>query len=561
MKRTQRTLTLLCLVAATGAWACGDDGPGNGPDAASDAASNDASDAASDAAVPFEIDPERVYADLATLADPGMTGRAPGTPGNEAAVSLVESLFETLGLLPAGDLGTFRQRFQYEAWWPDALPSLAVDGTALEYDLDFALLSYSGSAEVTAEVIFVGYGLTVPPFDATAYPDCPLDSAGYDDYAGVDVTDRVALVLRHGPNDDPDVYDHCPANAACDTPPCLWNFGYKTANARLHGASAVLLVEDYRHPGEEIIAGNIGLGYFQEDLGALFVDRGRIEAALPELPSWAAALDTSLAPTSRPTGLVVSVSVSAGLATVQADNVLGAVAGQDAQLGDEVLVIGAHLDHLGQDPFTGEVFPGADDNASGTAVMMELARALALGPVPPARTVLFAAWNAEEAGLLGSAFYTQHPTYPLEDTILAFSVDMVGLGDGLGVLVYGGTAYRSLVTIMQRSVADAGAAWAVYALAPSDASDHAYFVAEGIPGVLVSSSGEHSTYHTPSDGIQGINLASLEATLGVLWPTLSTYALGLETLYQKSARGSGATPLPAPADVRPNALDPALRDR
>ena len=549
-------LTLvLASSLASGSLGCGDDGPGDEPDAATDSAVT--ADAQVDAEVPFEIDPERVYEDIEALAATELAGRAPGTPGNEAAMAMVETLFGDLGLLPAGEGGTYRQTFQYDSWAPIAAPAVALGGTALEYDADYALLSYSGSVDVTAEIVFVGYGLTVPPFDATQFPECPLPSTGYDDYEGVDVTGRVALVLRHGPDDNQTIYNSCPANEACDAPPCLWNFGYKTANARLHGAAAVLLVQDYRHPAGEIIQGNIGLEYYREDLGALFLDRTKVEAAIPDLPSWASSIDSSGAPESRPTGVQASVFVSTEIAQVECSNILGALEGQDGQIGHEVVVLGAHLDHLGEDPFSGSFYPGADDNASGTAVMMELARAFAHAGPPLARTLLFAAWNAEEAGLIGSYFYTQHPTYPLEDTILAFSVDMVGLGDGLGVDVYGGTSYRSLVTAMQRSVADAGQSWAVVANLPLDASDHAVFVLEGIPGVLISSTGDHATYHTPADGAWGINLASLEATLGVMWPTLQTYGYGMEAQYQKSAW----RPLAPSAPVLPDALHPRLRDK
>ena len=256
-------VVLVALVAGCGGgrahYVGGEDEPGADGDVDGDADADGSTDADSEAEPdgdpeePFAFDPERVYGDVAYLASEELAGRAPGTAGNEAAVAFVEALFAELGLEPAGDGEGYRQAFAYEQWSVLGPATLAFDGVGVPAGDAFDLLAYSGSGEVTAEVVFAGHGLTVPPFDPDAHPDCPLDpEAGFDEYADLDVAGRVVLVLRHGPRDDLAVYESCPASAACVEAPCLFNFGYKARNAAENGAAAVLIVQDFRHDPEPL---------------------------------------------------------------------------------------------------------------------------------------------------------------------------------------------------------------------------------------------------------------------------------------------------------------------
>jgi hypothetical protein len=379
----------------------------------------------------------------------------------------------------------------------------------------------------------------------------------------VDVSGRVALVLRHGPQDDDAVYYSCPPSAACVGEPCNWNFGYKVANAALHGAAAVLVVQDYRHPATELVPGDLGVEYYSAGVAAAFVDRTPFDAALPDLEGWAATLDASLLPQSRPTGLEVSVTISAQITTLESANVIGSVPGTDATLAEEAIVVGGHVDHLGVDPLTGEIYLGADDNASGTAVMMELARAIAHPGFQPKRTVLFAAWNAEEAGLFGSCHYVQNaPVLPLDRTVAMLSVDMVGAGDGSGIDLYGGNLAEHdwLVRTLQGSASLFALPWAVTPLDPLDASDHVCFAQAGIPALLVTTSGDpalyHTAYHTPGDSIATISLGDLEAAASLLRVGLEALALGLEAQYQAKAG-----PRPGVGSPRPPGHHRWLRTR
>lgn len=563
-----KTLRWVLLTGALGALVvgvaagCDKDKPA-GDDAGVDAGVVDAevtADASPDAAAPpFVLDEDRVFDDVAWLAHDDRAGRAPGTPGNEAALDYVEALYTELGLLPAGEGGTYRQAFEYDAWKLTVPSTLTVDGVAYTPTDEFITMGYSGSASAVAEVVFVGYGLTVPPFDSATYPNCPLDPAGYDDYAGVDVTGRVALILRHGPDDDMDVYDYCPANSACVAPPCLWNFGYKTSNARLHGAVAALIVADYRHAADDIINGGIGEEYYQADVAGMFLHRGPVQAALPDLQTWANTIDASGMPQSVETGIFAEIRVQSQLETIQTENLLALAPGTDPQLADEVVVVSSHIDHIGVDGSTGAINNGADDNASGTAVVMEIARGVAHPDFHPARSVLFAAWNAEEDGLIGSCYFVDNPTVTLSDITAMFAVDMVGAGNATGVHVWNGNlpAYGWLMDVMQRSVAAAGWGYSVTPMDPLDLSDHVCFSYAGVEAVMVDSLGTHGFYHTPDDDIDHVTAADLGVTAAVMWVTVETLALGLEDQYISSPKPSdgGYTP------PRSLALHPYHRDR
>ena len=504
---------------------------------------------------PEEIDPQRIFDDVALLASDEWGGREPGAEGNELAVAYVEDLFEGLGIDQAGDPGSYRQMFAVDQWQQLEPAAVNLGGVDLGEGTDFTLFSYSGSGQVSAELVFVGYGLTVPPFDATQYPDCPVDPSGYDDYAGIDATDRVVLVVRHGPQDDESWHDECPANEAAEGLPALWTFGYKAANARLHGARAMVMVNNYGNPADPL-DGYLGGNYYDPDFPAVSVHRNQVEAQVPDLEEWVTGIDTDLQPNGYATGVDVAVEVSAEIQHLDLPNVIGVLPGTDPDIGDEVILVGAHLDHLGIDPGTGEIFNGADDNASGTAVMMELARVLAGAGTEPARTVLFAAWNAEEVGLVGSCHYAAEMPYAIEDVILALSVDMVGAGDGTGLNLFGGMVPEDawFSDLMVAAADDQGLPYDVVPAPPTFNSDHACFSFAGTTGILALTLGPHSSYHTPDDTIDGILIGDLEASARLLWAALEPLAMGTEAQFDRRAV------TPAPKAPRAN-LDPRMLDR
>jgi len=478
--------------------------------------------------VPEVIDPDRMFDDMALLASDEWGGRAPATEGNDLAVDHVEALFADLGLVPAGEDGTYRQHFPYERWGLTGPSALALDGDDLIEGTEFRPLTRSGAGDAVGVVVFAGYGLTVPPFDPAEYPDCPVDPGGYDDYATVDASDAIVLTMRRGPGDDEAIPDECPIPAVAEDDGDLWDFGFKAANARDHGALGLLLVQDYTHAAG-LIEGEVGAAYYDAEFPVLTVDRDVMEGYLPLLPDWAAAIDAAYEPQSALTAVEADLSVSAETAQHQVPNLLGAVEGS----GDEIVVIGAHIDHLGTDPITGEIYNGADDNASGTAVMVELARMLTGSGLQPERTVLFAAWNAEEDGLIGSCYYVGEPSYPHEDTIAVVSVDMVGAGDGQGLNLYGALyeEYTWLAQLMDLAAAEQGLPYDTLANMPVLASDHVCFITQGPTAVMAQTTGSHPAYHTPDDDIDHVSADNLEAAARLMWAALVPLAMAAEDPY------------------------------
>ena len=305
------------------------------------------------------------------------------------------------------------------------------------------------------------------------------------------------------------------------------------------------------HPGES----------WAENFAALFVDRDSIEAEIPNLVEWIGEIDATLTPRSAATGVSSSISVSAYLSAVESYNIVGAIEGDDPDIGDDVLVVGAHIDHIGSNPsMCSGTCLGADDNASGSAVVMEVARLLA-DCAEPARTILFALWNAEEVGLLGSKHYVDNPIYPLGSTIGAYIVDMVGAGAADGVTLYGGAdpANSWLAQVMAGSAYDFGLAWPVYPMSDirGGGSDHASFQEAGIPAVCEMSGSRgidsHTYYHTPNDTIANVDMAILEMSASFLAAGVMPIMEGTEgryTIGMKSAPAPFKRPRMRPLNPR-----------
>lgn len=501
------------LAAFLASAACGPAPPAGGPSEAAGALG--------------AVEVERLLADVAALAGPEMDGRRPGTAGNDRAVAFVAARFAALGLASAPGTTDFAQAVPFTRWTPGPMAGLEVDGLPVPFE---GILG-SAAGEVSGELAFVGYGITSPPFARADFPDCPLAEGGHDDYAGADVSGRLVVVLRGLPNGSSAT---CPTAAGlCDeqsggacAPQRLVT---KVRNAAAHGAAGVLLVARGDAPTAPVpLLGDPELGS-PPTSPVLFADRAALAQKLPELDAWVRAADAGAI--HRPTGFVGRLLVTATSLPGAVDNLLAVLPGvdPDPRTREEVVIVGAHLDHLGSTPWSGLVYPGADDNASGVAVLLELARLLASAP-PPRRTLLFAAWNAEESGVLGSCHYvTAAPAYPLAQTIAAFSLDMVGRGDGSGLRLAGVDAEPPL-PILSR-MRDQAAARGYHELAVTTgpgtrSSDHVCFADAGVPAVWATTPplAAHADYHSPADLPAQVTAANLAAAARLMHATLAAYA-------------------------------------
>lgn len=545
---------VLCMAVAGASLGCGSDdaeveGPrdaGLGEEASVDVVSEDVvvplPDAADgeeeETAAPArcDVDPQRVLQDVQRLASPALAGRAPGTPGNEEALAYVESVFLDTGLTPAGSNGSFRQTFPHVVWSLLGTPTVVLGEHAAEPGTEFAVFAQSGTVDVTAEIVFVGYGMTMPAYDPGAYPNCPLDPAGYDDYADMDVDGKIVLVMRHGPGDLAAVHDECPANAPCSGTSCLWSFDYKVQNARLHKAAAAVFVpHDPAAPA--VIDAYLTASSYASSFASVFMERGVVSQVVTELSGWQETIDATLQPNSTATGITGTVRVSAAREAREIDNLVGVFPGSDPAFDGQVVMVGAHIDHLGTTPLTGTMFPGADDNASGTAVVLELARALGSCMPKPPRSVALAIWNAEEDGLTGSCHFVKNPTIPLNQIQALINVDMVGGGNGTGVHVIAGDLWNQnwVYDVLEGTSRSGNLGWEITAAPPYGGSDHVCFYNAGTVAVSIQTLGPHLYYHTPQDTVENVDPKDLAASSEVLIAALQSFAEGTEQQYVRCA--------------------------
>ncbi len=517
---------LLTAAAPLAATACGDDGGGGGDagaDADTDADTDTDADADADTdadAGAFEIDAQRIYDDVAWLADDAREGREAGTAGNQAALDYVASAFEAMGLEPAGDDGTFYDAFTYPEWRELSAPSFAVDGETAIAGTDYDVLRYSPSGGGEGALVFAGYGVIVSPFDAAEYPSCPYPTAGYNDFEGLDLAGATVLRFANAPNNLSTLPTICPLESG-------------TTYAADQGAVAVVTTRDYLWPYDHTEAGVTLAWDVAYPLPVLNIGRAWAEELLPDLQDRFDTL-SGYATAGVDTGHTVSVSVEAQVADDEISNVLGVVPGADPELGGEVLLVGAHVDHVGRELGSDAIYNGADDNASGTAVMMELARAVAAIPGGPKRTVVFAAWNAEESGLHGSCAYAASPHYPLADTVAVLNLDSVGAGDASGAYLFGGSDALNqwLTLVMDHAATAEGLSYSLVPTPNYDSSDHACFFAAGVPAVTLQSLGDKPNDHTQYDGIDTIDTADLELAAGLSWAAVAPLAAGTEAEFE-----------------------------
>jgi hypothetical protein len=445
--------------------------------------------------------PGDLKADVVWLSAPERTGRGVGTPGNEASAQWVAERMRTLGLAPAFPDGYF-QTFQAPVGVIlKGENALEVAGSRLALDTEWKPFTFSDSGAASGGLVWAGYGITAPDLS-------------YDDYAGLDVKGKVVLVAAHFPREsDPTSPFRSPRAYA------YGEWRYKAMNARDHGAVAMVAVrDDWQHGGAEALlpfggapsspAGIIAVEAIAKALGA------SADAAALALPG-----QEDGKPHSRDLGVPVTVEVGIEQERARTSNVAGILRGADPVRATECVVVGAHYDHLG---FGGEnslapgvhaVHPGADDNASGVAAMLAMAKAFA-AQGPPARTLLFVAFTGEEMGLLGSAQFVKAPpaACPLERTQLMVNLDMVGRPQQGKVYVEGvdtAQGLRAEVTALEKQAP-------ALPLAPAfigdgyGPSDQTSFYAKRVP-VLFFFTGAHADYHRPSDTADKIDPDGLAA--------------------------------------------------
>lgn len=427
------------------------------------------------------------------LASDEFEGRGTGEPGNDKAAAYIAEHFEAYGLKPAGVDNSYFQPFDARRGKKLSADEAAFEivGRTGEWKLrsDWSPLPFSAVGDFEGPVAFAGYGIAAP-------------DEQYDDYGDFDVRDKVLLIFRYEPrsaDEDAALGGASPSRHAL--------FATKAQEAARRGAKALLIVNP---PGrdEKDALYRFGRDGSRETYEIPMVHIKREIAAellrssgLPELAELETALARDRKPLTRDLA-DVRVKVRTGLASndLKTRNVLALLEGDGAA--DEYIVIGAHFDHLGLAPrmFSSDerrfIHNGADDNASGTSGLLELARVLSAAP-RLRRSVLFIAFSGEEMGLLGSRHFVDHPTVPLPAIKAMLNFDMIGRFADDEVMIYGVPTAEEFPALLERVSAETELPFKPGKSLPGN-SDHASFQARKIP-VIFPFTGLHRQYHKPED--------------------------------------------------------------
>jgi Zn-dependent M28 family amino/carboxypeptidase len=363
------------------------------------------------------ITQERLRAWIETLADDRFEGRGPGSAGDVAARAYIAEELGALGYVPAGPNGTWEQPFDIvgvtakmpETWRFTAASGTAGPEVALAWWDDFIAEAGVQRPSVTvddAEVVFCGYGITAP-------------EEHWDDFKGADLRGKILLVLNNDPDWDPELF-------AGERRLYYGRWSYKFEEAGRQGAAGVIIIHTTASAGypwgvvqTSWHGEQFDLPQGDDDPRAL-VNAWATEAASRRLAALgghdldalvAAARSRDFRPV--PLGVRTSLKFDTQMQRTSTANVLGLLEGSDPTKAQEMVVLTAHHDHLGigdPDETGDEIYNGARDNASGVALALGVAEAIAALPRPPRRSVLVLLVGAEEHGLLGSHYYARHPT-------------------------------------------------------------------------------------------------------------------------------------------------------
>lgn len=455
------------------------------------------------------------------LASKHCRGRETGTYGMRVATAYIESVLKGAGVEPAGRIGRYRQSVYLESIDLSSNCFLRIEESkhgskllkAAELEEDYLPVILSEENEVSAPLVFVGYGIT-----ATEHK--------YDDYKGIDAKGKIVLALRYEPRekDESSPFD---GKKLSPYAPLL----SKIKNAQKHGAVGIIFFTgplNSKRAGASSCSGTFWPSIYKartkDDEESEFIDwlknirisdddfgvripvaaidgklAGRLIGEKHSIKTIQEKIDKTMKPRSFPiAGKKISMAIYFKTEPIDAYNLVAKVEGSDPELKKEVVIVGAHYDHMGK-KIRGQLYPGADDNASGTAGVIELARAFQNLQVKPKRSILFLLFTAEEKGLYGSRFYVDHPIFPVEKTRALINLDMIGRNNVDQVSMLGRYHYPKLWDIVDAANRASGNMEINFNAEGSlRRSDQMPFLRKKIPS-LYFNSGYHDQYHRPED--------------------------------------------------------------
>ncbi len=457
------------------------------------------------------------------LASEELEGRRAGTPGAYQAAQYIAEEFISYGLYPHPDVSSvgeyedYLQPFEFSSgieYGEDNTLIVSINGDeiSLTPDQDFKTLPFSSSGSVSGELVFAGFGISA-------------SSDEYDDYGDISLDGKIALVFQGSP----DINDPHGILNQYATP------RNKTFAARESGAEGFIIITQPTDGEESLMRIRDDRNPARSGLPVVNVTPAVANKLLQDTEYTVDDLYNKLLETREPNSFAINgitASIQTDLYTVTStdQNVMGYLPGNHPEKKQQVIVIGAHYDHLGwggqgsMAPNEHAIHYGADDNASGTAGMLELAQKFAANRDEIDRSILFMAFGAEELGLIGSRHYVENPYIPNEQTAAMINLDMIGRLQNDELTIFGvgtspiwddlieSSAYYDNFSV--RTNPDG--------LGPSD---HASFYRNDIP-VLFFHTGLHGDYHRPTDTADKINYEGMERIVNYVYDiarTLTTY--------------------------------------
>jgi len=458
------------------------------------------------------IQSEEMMSWLQKLCSPEFNGRLTGTPEFMASAEWVADKFKEWGIKPGGDNGDYFQNFDFPYTVLNNSGSLSLnlpqtDGSIIKkyytYPNEYYPGMNSGNGEVTAEVVYVGYGVSAPELN-------------YDDYNGIDVKGKIVLVNRDVPYTDPRNPEYKKWVAYC-------YHQYKLENAVKHGAAGFLYIDGIAaNPNITYDPSIIVCGIGTEPLNDIFAGLKTTNKDLTDK------MKKTMKPASFKTGKNISIKASTTRHSEgKGCNVIGIIEGNDPVLKNEVIIIGGHLDAVGN---AGKVVNGALDNGSGIIDIMGAAKAMAQSGISLKRSVMFICFGGEENGLLGSKLYVSKPVFSKEKTITYINLDMVG--NGTGFSVNAGSTYKDLLNyFVQANTKYVHREMHTSAPVPGEfygrpRSDGAVFGTAGFRTMEIGTTGWYKKvyYHLPGDDPDAVTIDIMEDVSKMIYVALINMA-------------------------------------
>ena len=456
-------------------------------------------------AMHHNITTEKIFGYVKQLSDPALEGRLAGSPGMAKAVDIVKGYFKEWELIPGGENGSYIQLFPHpcveiqpgstmDILFPvtqDKKRTVWISKTYPWADGWFAG-GMTSNGEVTADVVYAGFGVTAPEL-------------GYDDYKDIDVKGKIVLVEGETPNisRNPDSLAMWYKHTLHQT---------KLNNAAAHGAAG-LLYKWVPGPNAPYNPGFVYCHVTDTVVNDIFRGTGKTyKETIRQIYK-------TQKPASFHTGKRAHIKMNATYnPNATGKNILGMIKGSDPILCNEYVIISAHLDHLGMIPF---LIEGANDNNSSSAAMLGVAEALAKSKIKPKRSIIFMSVDGEEAGLTGSTYYTNHSLVPQNKVVAILNLEQVGVGEMLGANYH--YKYPELAELSEK----ANDRYVHRRLFTSEThfltrprTDGAVFMKAGYPCIDLWALGG-GYYHHPKDNTQSINPDILRAaTEWLYWTTI-----------------------------------------